>query len=156
MVALQKGWEILASQSVTGLTPPSLFTLRIAAAIPSVIEWWLLQFNPKGSTRHTIGWLIIGLDVQLTTIGYWFAAGLTTNPWELTLLHLAIGVVFLLFSTVVNAYLEVVAHDCMARFWMTLRGEYAKGNLDDKPKSEKQKDKEKKEGTKDGKSNPKK
>lgn len=129
VVALQKGWQILASQSVTGLAPPSLFTLRLAAAIPSVIEWWLLQFNPEGSTRHTVGWLIIGFDVLLTTVGYWFAAGLTTNPWQLTLLHLGIGAFFLLISTIVNAYLEVIAHDCMARFWMTLRGENAKGVL---------------------------
>lgn len=71
VVALQKGWEILASLSVTGLAPPSLFMLRIAAAVPSVIEWWLLQFNPAGSTRHTIGWFIIGFDVLLTTVGYW-------------------------------------------------------------------------------------
>ena len=129
VVALQKGWEILAQLSVTGLSPPSLFTLRIAAAIPSVIEWWLLQFNPEGSTRHTVGWLIIGFDVLLTTVGYWFAAGLTTNPWQLTLLHLAVGIFFLLIATVVNAYLELVAHDCLTRFWLTLRGEYAKGDL---------------------------
>ena len=129
VVALQKGWGILAQLSVTGLSPPSLFTLRIAAAIPSVIEWWLLQFNPEGSTRHTVGWLIIGFDVLLTTVGYWFAAGLTTNPWQLTLLHLAVGIFFLLVATVVNAYLELVAHDCLTRFWLTLRGEYAKGDL---------------------------
>ena len=129
VVALQKGWEILAQLSVTGLSPPSLFTLRIAAAIPSVIEWWLLQFNPEGSTRHTIGWLIIGFDVLLTTVGYWFAAGLTTNPWQLTLLHLAVGIFFLIIGTIVNAYIELVAHDCLTRFWLTLRGEYAKGDL---------------------------
>ena len=129
VVALQKGWQILAELSVTGLSPPSLITLRIAGAVPSVIEWWLLQFNPEGSTRHTIGWWIIGLDVLMTTIGYWFAAGLTTNPWELTLLHLAIGIVFLIFSTVINAYLELVAHDSLTRFWLTIRGMGAKGVL---------------------------
>ena len=129
VVALQKGWEIIAQLSVTGLSPPSLITLRIAAAIPSVIEWWLLQFNPEGSTRHTVGWLIIGFDVLLTTVGYWFAAGLTTNPWQLTLLHFAIGVFFLILATIVNGYLEIVAHDCLTRFWLTLRGEYAKGDL---------------------------
>ena len=116
VVALQKGWEIIAQLSVTGLSPPSLITLRIAGAVPSVIEWWLLQFNPEGSTRHTIGWWIIGLDVLMTTVGYWFAAGLTTNPWELTLLHLGIGVLFLIFSTIINAYLELVAHDSLTRF----------------------------------------
>ncbi len=129
VVALQKGWMVLAELSITGIAAPSLTTFRIVAAIPSVIEWWLLQFNPEGSTRHTIGWFIIGLDVLLTTVGYWFAAGLTTNLWELTLLHFAIGVFFLLVAVIVNAYLELVAHDSLTRFWLTLRGEYAKGDL---------------------------
>ena len=129
VMALSAGIEILSRLSITGIAVPSLTTLRIAGAIPSVIEWWLLQFHPEGSTRYTIGWLIIGLDVLLTTIGYWFAAGLTTNPWELTLLHLVIGVVFLVISTIVNAYIELVAHDCLTRFWLTLQGMKAKGAL---------------------------
>lgn len=135
VVALQKGWMVLAELSITGIAAPSLTTFRIVAAIPSVIEWWLLQFNPEGSTRHTIGWFIIGLDVLLlTTIGYWFAAGLTTNLWELTLLHFAIGVFFLMVAVIVNAYLELVAHDSLTRFWLTLRGEYAKGDLNKESK----------------------
>ena len=141
VVALQKGWMVLAQLSITGIAAPSLTTFRIVAAIPSVIEWWLLQFNPEGSTRHTVGWFIIGLDVLLTTVGYWFAAGLTTNLWELTLLHFAIGVFFLVVSVIINAYLELVAHDSLTRFWLTLRGEYAKGDLN-------------KESTQDGKVHP--
>ena len=46
VVALQKGWMVLAELSITGIAAPSLTTFRIVAAIPSVIEWWLLQFNP--------------------------------------------------------------------------------------------------------------
>ncbi len=129
VVALEKGWEILNGLSLTGLNKPDPITLRVAAAVPSVIQWWLLQFNPEGSSRNTMGWRIIGLDILLTTVGYWLAAGLTTNPWELGLLHLGIGIVFLLFSTVTNAYLELVAHDSLTRFWLTIRGMGAKGVL---------------------------
>ena len=129
VVALQKGWMVLAELSITGIAAPSLTTFRIVAAIPSAIEWWLLQFNPEGSTRHTIGWFIIGLDVLLTTIGYWFAAGLTTNPWDLSLLHFGILVFFLFTATIVNAYLELIAHDSMRRFWLTIQGLNAKGVL---------------------------
>ena len=129
VVALQKGWAILNSLSLTGLNPPDTGTLRVAAAVPSVIQWWLLQFSPEGSTRYTIGWWVIAFDVLLTTVGYWLAAGLTTNPWELTLLHIGTGIFFLFTAVIVNAYLELIAHDCMRRFWLTIQGANAKGVL---------------------------
>lgn len=127
VVALQKGWELLNALSLTGLNQPDPHTLRMAAAVPSVIQWWLMQFNPEGSTRHTIGWCIIAFDVILTTLGYWLAAGLTMNPWELTLIHLGLGLFFLGSAVTVNAYLELIAHDSLARFWLTIRGKAAKG-----------------------------
>lgn len=129
VVALQKGWAVLNSLSLTGLTQPDPSTLRVAAAIPSVIQWWLLQFGPKDSTRATIAWWVIGFDILLTTAGYWFAAGLTTNPWELSLLHFGILIFFLFTATIVNAYLELIAHDSMRRFWLTIQGLNAKGVL---------------------------
>lgn len=129
VVALQKGWELLNSLSLTGLNPPDTGTLRIAAAVPSVIQWWLMQFNPEGSTRHDIGWLVVVFDVILTTIGYWLGAGLTTNVWELSFSHFILGIFFLICAIVVNAYLELIAHDSLARFWLTIRGMPAKGVL---------------------------
>lgn len=132
VVALKVGFQILNELSLTGLNMPSEHYFTIAAAVPSVIQWWLMQFSPSGSARHTIGWWIVGFDILLTTAGYWFSAGLTTNPWELTLLHLGVGAFFLLVAAVVNGYLELLAHDTLARFWLTIRGKDAKGDLNKK------------------------
>ena len=129
VVALRRGWAILNGLSLTGLNPPDTDTLRVAAAVPSVIQWWLLQFGPKDSNRATIAWWVIGFDILLTTAGYWFAAGLTTNPWDLSLLHFGILAFFLFTATIVNAYLELIAHDSMRRFWLTIQGLNAKGVL---------------------------
>ena len=53
VMALSAGIEILNRLSITGIAVPSLTTLRIAGAIPSVIEWWLLQFHPEGVLQMT-------------------------------------------------------------------------------------------------------
>ena len=108
---------------------PSFNTLRIAAAIPSIIEWWLLQFSPEGSLRHKVGWGIIGGDVGVTAFGFWVAVPLTLNIWEWTLIHFIMSIAFVIGAAIVNVFIELVGHDCLARFWLTLRSQSAKGAL---------------------------
>lgn len=137
VIALQKGWEMLARLSVTGdIAPPGIAALRLAAAIPSMIEWWLLQFAPKRSPRYIIGWSIIGCDIFITAAGYWLSMGLTLDISKWTTLHIVAAIFFFVIASVVNAYIELVGHDCLARFWLTLRGKKAKGDLNKNDKNE--------------------
>lgn len=128
VVAIEFLIGVINQKSTTGGIPkPDFFTMQVLAAMPSIIQLWLLQFSPEGSNRELVGWAIMAIDILVTAFGFWVGSGLTLNVWVWGWLEYGLFASYLLSGFIVNFYVELIGHDCLIRFYLTVLGKNAKG-----------------------------
>ncbi len=119
--------ELVNKNSQGGGIVPDPFLLKVVAAMPSIFQLWLLQFNPEGSNRELVAYGIMALDILATAFGFWVGTGLVLNVWLWKWLEFGLALAYLIGAFVVNYFVELVGHDCGTRFYMTILGKTPKG-----------------------------